>query len=141
MITESWWEDVASFHSELVVYGDSIETTHRIPMLNDTLAQLESRLKTSGALPGDQRAELLDLIQRLKTEIGELSKTHQEQARSIAGYTEVSAHEATRTEKNPELLDHSLQGLSASVAEFESSHPQLVEVVNRISTTLSNMGI
>ena len=110
-------------------------------MLNDTLAQLESRLKTSGALPGDQRAELLDLIQRLKTEIGELSKTHQEQARSIAGYTEVSAHEATRTEKNPELLDHSLQGLSASVAEFESSHPQLVEVVNRISTTLSNMGI
>ena len=110
-------------------------------MLQDTLSKLESQLKTTGALPGDQRGELLELIQKLKGEIAELSKTHEEQARSITGYTEMSTHEATRTEKNPELLDHSLKGLSASVAEFEKSHPKLVDVVNRISTTLSNMGI
>ncbi|MBC8003441.1 MAG: DUF4404 family protein [Opitutaceae bacterium] len=110
-------------------------------MLQETLSKIESRLKNTGTLQSDQRGELLDLIQKLKGEIGELSKTHGEQARSIAGYTEMSAHEATRTEKNPELLDHSLKGLTASVAEFEKSHPQLVEVVNRISTTLSNMGI
>ena len=110
-------------------------------MLQDTLSKLESRLKNSGALQGDQRGELLDLIQKLKAEISELSKTHGEQARSITGFTEMSAHEATRTEKNPELLDHSLKGLSASVAEFEKSHPKLGEVVNRLSTPLSNMGI
>ena len=47
----------------------------------------------------------------------------------------------TRAEKNPQLLELSLQGLSASVTELEKSHPKLVEIVNAICTTLSNLGI
>ena len=74
-------------------------------------------------------------------QIGALSKTNQEQAQSIAGFAQVSAHEATREEKNPKSLKHSILGLESSVHDLEQSHPQLVGVVNRIATMLSNMGI
>jgi len=35
----------------------------------------------------------------------------------------------------------SLEGLSSSVGELEKSHPRLVQIVNAISNTLSNLGI
>ena len=89
----------------------------------------------------ERRAELLNLLATLKSEVAELSKTHSDQAQSIAGFTNISAHEATRAEQNPELLNLSLKGLTSSVEGFESSHPQLVRIVNSISQTLSNLGI
>ena len=66
------------------------------------------------------------MLGTLKSEVAELSKTHGEEAQSIAGFTELSAHEATRTEQNPELLRLSLEGLGSSVQSFERSHPRLV---------------
>jgi TRAP-type uncharacterized transport system substrate-binding protein len=62
-------------------------------------------------------------------------------AESFTGFAQTSAHEATRKDKNEDLLDLSLKGLTSSVNELESSHPKLVEIVNRISYMLSNMGI
>jgi hypothetical protein len=77
----------------------------------------------------------------LRTEIGQISKTHQEQAESIAAFAEVSAREATREERNPQLVEHSIGGLKSSVREFETSHPRLAGVVNRLASMLANMGI
>jgi prefoldin subunit 5 len=110
-------------------------------MIEDTLHEIETRLKSSESVREERRAELLGLLTTLKSEVAELSKTHSEQAQSIAGFTNLSAHEATRTEQNPELLNLSLKGLTSSVEGFESSHPQLVRIVNSISQTLSNLGI
>lgn len=110
-------------------------------MLRDTLSKIEAKLQNSTAIKEEHRDELLKLLFTLKSEIATLSRTHDEQAQSIAGFTELSTHEATREEKNPELLKISVQGLSSSVEGFENSHPQLVGIVNRICTTLSNMGI
>jgi hypothetical protein len=73
--------------------------------------------------------------------VANLSKTHEEQAQSIAGFAEISTHEAIRSEQNPRLLKLSLEGLSSSVDELEKSHPRLVQIVNAISHTLSNLGI
>ncbi|MFM1769941.1 MAG: hypothetical protein RJA22_2470 [Verrucomicrobiota bacterium] len=87
------------------------------------------------------RAELLALLASLKSEVAGLSGTHAEQARSIAGFTAVSTHEATREQPNQELVDLSLKGLSSSVRGFEESHPRLVQVVNSLCSTLSNLGI
>jgi queuine/archaeosine tRNA-ribosyltransferase len=81
------------------------------------------------------------LLGTLKSEVAKLSQTHGEQAESIAGFTQLSAHEATRTEQNPELLKLSLDGLGSSVRGFEESHPRLVRIVNAISNTLANLGI
>ena len=110
-------------------------------MIEDTLAKIEGRLGKTGVLTKEQRTELLGLLSTLKTEIGELSKTHSEQAQSITAFTEVSTHEATRQERNAQLLRLSLEGLSASAQGFETSHPKLVEIVNAISLMLSNSGV
>jgi hypothetical protein len=110
-------------------------------MIEDTLAKIEARLHSSEAIPDDKRQELQQLMGTLRIEVARLSGTHAEQARSIAGFTEVSAHEATREPQNPRLLKLSLDGLVSSVEEFETSHPKLVQIVNSISNTLSNLGI
>lgn len=110
-------------------------------MIEDTIGKIEARIEGADAINKDRRQELLQLLATLKSEVATLSKTDDEQAQSIAGFTEVSAHEATRAQQNPELLKLSLKGLSSSVAELEESHPRLVQIVNAISNTLSNLGI
>lgn len=110
-------------------------------MIEDTIEKIQARLESADAIKDDRRQELLQLLAKLKSEVGDLSKTHGEQAESIAGFAEVSTHEATRAEQNPQLLQLSLQGLKSSVQELEESHPRLVQLVNAISNTLSNLGI
>ena len=110
-------------------------------MIEDTIGKIEARIQSSDAIKEERRAELLQLLGTLKSEVAELSKTHGEQAQSIAGFTEISTHEATRAEQNPDLLELSLKGLGSSVSGFEQSHPRLVQIVNAISNTLSNLGI
>jgi hypothetical protein len=110
-------------------------------MIEETIEKIEARIQGVDTLKEDRRHELLLLLGTLKSEVAELSKTHSEQAQSIAGFTEISTHEATRAKRNPELLKLSLKGLSSSVAGFERSHPRLVRIVNAISSTLSNLGI
>jgi len=110
-------------------------------MIEDTVGKIESRIKAAEAIHPERKQELLQLLGTLKSEVAELSKTHGEEAQSIAGFTEISAHEATRAEQNPTLLKLSLEGLSGSVAGFEKSPPRLVQIVNTISNMLSNLGI
>ena len=110
-------------------------------MIKDTISDIEAKIQASDAIKDDRKRELLQLLGTLKSEIAALSRTNSEEAQSIAGFTELSAHEATRSEQNPELLRLSLKGLSSSVGGFEKSHPQLVQLVNSISNMLSNLGI
>ncbi|HEV2392940.1 MAG TPA: DUF4404 family protein [Verrucomicrobiae bacterium] len=110
-------------------------------MIEDTIGKIEAKIQAAEAIKDERRGELLQLLGTLKAEVAELSKTHVEQAESIAGFAELSTHEATRSEQNPRLLKLSLEGLSSSVEELEESHPRLVRIVNAISNTLSNLGI
>jgi hypothetical protein len=110
-------------------------------MIEDTVSNIEAKIQASDSIKDDRKRELLQMLGTLKAEIATLSKTNSEQAQSIAGFTELSTHEATRAQQNPELLQLSLKGLSSSVDGFEKSHPQLVQLVNSISTMLSNLGI
>jgi len=110
-------------------------------MIEDTLGKIEAKIEGAETIKDDRKRELLQLLGTLKSEVAELSKTHGEQAQSIAGFAELSTHEATRAEQNPHLLQLSLEGLSSSVSELEKSHPRLVQIVNAISNTLSNLGI
>jgi hypothetical protein len=109
-------------------------------MIRDTISKIEARLQGANACSDEARAELLQLLAELKREI---STVDDEQARSIAGHTEHVTAQATaeQAERNPESLKRSLQDLSESVEGFETSHPRLVAVVNRIATTLANIGI
>jgi hypothetical protein len=110
-------------------------------MIEKTLGEIEAEIRDANTVSGERKRELLQLLGTLKSEVGNLEKTHNEQAESIAGFAQLSAREAMRANQNPQSLHHSLQGLRSSAAGFENSHPKLVQVVNAISNTLSNLGI
>jgi hypothetical protein len=112
---------------------------HEMPA--DTMAKLEAKIQETQHLNPSQKAELLTLLAALKGEIADLVTTHEEHAHSITRFTDLSAHEATRQQKHPDLLRLAIEGLSTSVEEFEASHPTLVETVNKLSTLLSSLGI
>jgi hypothetical protein len=110
-------------------------------MVQNTIEKIEKKIRINNSFTEKNKTELLDLLAILKPEMMKLSKTQTEHAESIAGFMERSAHEVMRREKNPSLLKFAVDGLSASVKDFEVSHPQLVENVNYIANTLANMGI
>jgi hypothetical protein len=106
-----------------------------------TIAKIEEKIQQGSSISDENKTELLQLLATLKEEMVELSKTQREEAESITGFTQISAHEATRQDRNPQLLQLSLEGLRSSVSDFETSHPRLSETVNSICHILSNMGI
>lgn len=110
-------------------------------MITTTLSKIEEKLQHVTSIPEENKTELLQLISTLKTEVENLSETQIEDAERITGFTQVSTHEAIRQEKNPHLLQLSIDGLSSSVNGFETSHPKLVDTVNSMCQVLSNMGI
>lgn len=110
-------------------------------MIEDRFQKIEARLQESATIPEPAREELLRLVAALRDEVGTLARSHAEDARSIAQFMDASAHEATRAEKKPKLIEAALKGLTASAESFEASHPKLAEVVNQIAVSLSNMGL
>ncbi len=110
-------------------------------MIQNHLEKIEKRLHESTTVQEKEKAELIKLVADLRSEIADLSRTHQEHAESITGFAELSSREATRSEKNPTLIGLSIEGLAASVRGFEVSHPRLVSIVNNLCTMLSNLGI
>jgi hypothetical protein len=115
--------------------------TSRTAMIHDRLEKIAADIRGAQNIPDEKKAELLNLLSGLKTEIEALSKTHGEDARSITGFAGVSASEATRAGKKPRLVSASLDGLTSSVEGFEVSHPRLTQLVNRLAVILSDMGI
>lgn len=110
-------------------------------MLKHTLAKLEEKIKTSENIPEDKKPEYYNLLNRLNEEVNSLAETDLEKAESIKKFTKASAHEATRKQPDPTLLEKALEGLSESVREFRTSHPRLVDTVNDICIFLSKLGI
>jgi hypothetical protein len=109
-------------------------------MTDPKLAQLEAEIQQAGITP-EKKAELARLIGALRAELSQLPEAHADQAKSIAGFAQVSAHEATRPKRRRELLETALEGLEKSVEEFEATHPRLVQVVGSLSAALSNVGL
>ena len=88
-----------------------------------------------------RKAEILQQLSTLHAELDELARTDADRAKTIAGFAELSAHEATRPKPRLELLKISVTGLRKSVQEFEETHPRLVESVGSLSALLSNIGL
>jgi uncharacterized coiled-coil DUF342 family protein len=91
-------------------------------MIQKTIGDLEAKIRTA-VLGEPAKGELLQLLGTLKGEIAALEKT------SVA------------TPEKQKALKSSVEELRSSVEGFEQSHPKLVQAVNSISNTLSNLGI
>ena len=110
-------------------------------MTDEHIEKTKSAIESAENIPADRKAELLDLLSKLKPAIAKVSKTHHEDARSIARLVEASANETIRPEKKPEHTNRLLHELKQSVDNFETSHPELVAFVGKYSTVLSALGI
>lgn len=110
-------------------------------MLDETLAKLETTIRQSDAIQAEKKTELVQLLSTLRAEVAALAQTHAEHAASVIEFAERSAQEAIRQPRDAQSVTAATQGLAASVAELEASHPQLVQIVNAISVQLSNIGI
>lgn len=93
-------------------------------MIEVTISRLEEKLRTASLSP-EQRAEVEGLLADLRAEL----------AAARDSGTPMPPPEPLPEEESP------LDRLNQSVTHFEATHPKLVEIVNRISTTLANMGI
>lgn len=107
----------------------------------ETIKKIESTIEQAAALDQEKKKELRQLLAGLEKEVSRLARTNAAGAQSIAGFTQITAHEAVRPDGDQRLRQLSLEGLSVSVKQFEASHPQLVKVVNDICAALSNLGI
>jgi len=110
-------------------------------MMEDRMRKIEERIQQAPGLPEPEREKLLQLVATLREEVNALASSHEEDARSIAHFLDASTHEASRTEKQPKLLEAAQGGLIASVENFEQSHPKLFATVSQAATVLANMGL
>jgi len=110
-------------------------------MIPERIAQIETTLRNSSNIPDATRQELLDLLAGLKAEVMPLAATHGKTAEQIAGSADAAVQAAVRREEQPAEAAQAVEGLAASVRDFEVSHPKLVQIVDRLAVTLSNMGI
>jgi hypothetical protein len=124
-----------------MLYNQQVGKERSKRMIRETLTKIEEKLRNTESIKDESRAELLTLISTLKSEMAELSKTNEEHAESIVGFTGIATHEATRRERDLQLLKLSIEGLASSAKGFETSHPRLVEVVNSICLMLVNSGV
>lgn len=71
-------------------------------MLEDTVKKMEDAVRKIDALKGQEKTELLSLLCALKTEVGRLAETHEEQAhRSEASPTWRPMRPRARTNPRP----------------------------------------
>ncbi len=110
-------------------------------MIHDTIESMEEKIAKAASMRDEDRRELLRLLETLEKEIAAFEKTHPEQAQSIRHFARSSVHEATRDQKDEQLLDLSLKGLRSSISGFEGTHDRLVGTVNSIAFVLANMGL
>jgi hypothetical protein len=110
-------------------------------MIDEHIEKTKSAIESAENIPADRKAELLDLLSKLKPAIAKVSETHREDARSIARLVEASAHETIRAKRKPEHTNRLLHELKRSVENFETSHPELTAFVTQYTTFLSAFGI
>lgn len=110
-------------------------------MIKETLSRIESAIAKIQSGNSGEKAELVKLLNRLKSELSALPEAKQAEARSVGYFAEVAAHEVTRENGSPQLRNLSISGIAYSVKGFEATHPQLVSVANEICMILARMGI
>ena len=105
-------------------------------MIDQTVKQIEERLRSLSALPEERKTELFSLLKNLKMEIAALEHSRSSESEALAASLTTSLA-ATAKPGPVSSADH----LRSSVHGFEDSHPRLVQLVNSLSTLLASLGL
>ena len=98
-------------------------------MVKPLLEQLRSKVEKASGLPDTTKAELLKLVAELESQAGRTGSPKAGNATAGTGTPDSTA------------AQHDLDRLISSVEGLEASHPDITALVNRIATTLGNLGI
>ena len=109
-------------------------------MALDTLDRIRQRIDQAPSISEDDRRELSMLIEELRVEFGYLPEDHSEDARSLAGFAELSAFEVTRAATSPDLVEAGLAGVRGVIEQLQERHPRLAEVANNFAQAIGRMG-
>jgi hypothetical protein len=96
-------------------------------MIDRHIDHLESRIRNAEGISDERRAELLGLLESMRTEAASLPPAAQEKLE--ASVPDDRSADAVMTE------------IQDSLSEFEASHPKLTQLTNQVAMVLSNMGI
>ena len=102
-------------------------------MIDELLKELRTAVDGAGGLSESAKAELLSHVGAM--EACAATSGSSDDSGSPAG----AGDSGTTGEKH--ALSQPLEGLVTSIEGFEASHPAITALVNRIATTLGNMGI
>jgi ABC-type transporter Mla subunit MlaD len=110
-------------------------------MNDEQIEKTKSAIAAADHIPPDKKAELLELLGKLKPAIEKVAQTYEGEAERISRFVEASAHEVASKKERPESLDRVLHKLKQTVEKFEASHPDLTAFVTEYSAVLSGLGI
>lgn len=99
-------------------------------MIEDTIRQIEERLRSSENIAPETRTELLTLLAKLRAEAKSLP--------AVAATGSVAGGDEPATD---ESVQDTVEKLQRSVEEFKESHPKVVQLVNHLANTLAGLGI
>jgi hypothetical protein len=94
-------------------------------VIEETISMIEERLRAADSLSPAQRSELQSLLAQLRREAKSLPADALPESPS----------------GDADDVHGAVSRLEESLTAFETSHPQLTGLVNRISTILANMGL
>jgi prefoldin subunit 5 len=110
-------------------------------MTDERIEKIKSAVESADHISPEKKAELLDVLAKLKPAIAEVAQTHEEEAEKISQFVESSAREIASKKERPESVERVLQKLKRTVEKFEASHPELTAFVTEYSAVLSGLGI
>ena len=113
------------FSTALKIYRPGLENINCVLVIDETISRIEERLREADSLSPAQRTELQGLLTQLRREARSLPA---DALPPDEGSEDEDAHSA-------------ITRLEESLTAFETSHPQLTGLLNRISAILANMGI
>jgi ABC-type transporter Mla subunit MlaD len=109
-------------------------------MTDERIQKIKAAVEAADHISPGKKAELLDILTKLKPVLAEVAQTHQGEAEEISQFVEASAHEAATAKEGPESVERVVQKLKQTVEKFEASHPQLTAFVTEYSAVLSGLG-
>src|ERR1041384_8649953 len=88
-------------------------------MTDDRIRKIKSAVESADHISPEKKAELLDVLAKLKPAIAEVAQTHEAEAEKITQFVETSAQEVARKKERPESVERVLDKLKQTVEKFE----------------------
>jgi len=100
-------------------------------MIEDKFEKIEGRIRQSVNMDDENKDALLQLLTELKTEI---------KSTSVEVGTGLKKDISKIDDEDEGIIKSAFSDINEKIAELEESHPRLVQILNSISTQLSNSG-